>query len=433
MFFSFFLSFWVSIGFFRRFRVMFWTDWGGKAKIESAGMDGTHRRTVVDDEDYVAWPNGLAVDLVLERLYWADAKHKHIMSVDYDGQRPKVVLNSWSTLKHPFSLTVFENRVYWTDWETEGVHYANKFDGSNATLLATGLYGPMTVRVHHEMSQPTFESTAEFSSASRPNAVRHWNFLFSVINKCANHPCTHLCAPTLHMFQGRTPYSPYTCLCADGYDIHRDGVTCISEWKIDRYETFFWQFYFRRWFFGQLYAITGADRTAENWPVCFGDDWNFSRFGVDWGRCKRKASAIFWLILIFLVFQLTYLLWKRFGGGGIKRLNFENPVYRRSPSRLDGVGDHYDHYDHLHLSIDSSADVGNDSNYHDFSQSSSASIGGSGVYQPTTTPYATGNYAIATSTAFETGKNSMKLPLTEHLYDEREYSWRIFLEVWPKL
>ena len=38
---------------------MFWADWG-ISRIEKAGMDGSHRSTLVDTD--IRWPNGLAID-----------------------------------------------------------------------------------------------------------------------------------------------------------------------------------------------------------------------------------------------------------------------------------------------------------------------------------------------------------------------------------
>lgn len=35
------------------------------------------------------------------------------------------------TLKHPFSITTFEDYVYWTDWDKEAVFKANKFNGKD--------------------------------------------------------------------------------------------------------------------------------------------------------------------------------------------------------------------------------------------------------------------------------------------------------------
>lgn len=47
---------------------MYWSDWGVNSKIERAGMDGTHRQSIVTFD--VKWPNGISLDLVKKRLYW---------------------------------------------------------------------------------------------------------------------------------------------------------------------------------------------------------------------------------------------------------------------------------------------------------------------------------------------------------------------------
>lgn len=87
-------------------------------------------QTIISGE-MIKWPNGLALDILEQRVYWADAKVKLIMSCDYWGQHIRVVLRSHERVKHPFSLTVFEERLYWTDWDQEGVLTANKFTGND--------------------------------------------------------------------------------------------------------------------------------------------------------------------------------------------------------------------------------------------------------------------------------------------------------------
>lgn len=112
---------------------MFWTDWGSDSKIERAGMDGTHRKTIVSYD--VKWPNGLTLDLVQKRIYWVDAKLNTISSCDYNGSGRRVVLSSPDTLRHPFSITTFEDWVYWTDWDKAAVFRANKFTGKDITAI----------------------------------------------------------------------------------------------------------------------------------------------------------------------------------------------------------------------------------------------------------------------------------------------------------
>lgn len=115
------------------FRWMFWSDWGKEAKIERAGLDGSHRQTIVSYD--IKWPNGLTLDLVRRRVYWVDAKLNLISSCDYDGAGRRQILRSPDTLHHPFSISVFEDFVYWTDWDKQAIFRANKFNGTNVTPI----------------------------------------------------------------------------------------------------------------------------------------------------------------------------------------------------------------------------------------------------------------------------------------------------------
>lgn len=52
---------------------LFWSDWNEKRpKIERADLDGSDRVVLV--KDGLGWPNGIALDLVTNKLYWCDAK-----------------------------------------------------------------------------------------------------------------------------------------------------------------------------------------------------------------------------------------------------------------------------------------------------------------------------------------------------------------------
>ena len=114
---------------------MFWSDWGSVPKIERAGMDGSSREIILQDS--VRWPNGLTVDLVLEKLYWVDAKLNTIGSSNLDGSGSRTILHSSHFLMHPFSISVFSDLVYWTEWDTHSIYQADKFTGNNVTVITT--------------------------------------------------------------------------------------------------------------------------------------------------------------------------------------------------------------------------------------------------------------------------------------------------------
>uniref|UniRef100_A0A1A9WV83 EGF-like calcium-binding domain-containing protein n=1 Tax=Glossina brevipalpis TaxID=37001 RepID=A0A1A9WV83_9MUSC len=112
---------------------MYWSDWGASPRIERAGMDGTHRLTIVNYD--VKWPNGITLDMVRKRLYWVDGKLNIISSVNYDGSQRRQILYSTEYLRHPFSITTFEDYIYWTDWDKQTVFKANKFDGQKVEAI----------------------------------------------------------------------------------------------------------------------------------------------------------------------------------------------------------------------------------------------------------------------------------------------------------
>jgi hypothetical protein len=68
------------------------------------GLDGADRRPIV--EDNLHWPNGIAVDQILDRVYWSDAHFDVLESIKIDGTDRRVILKDVD--KHPFGLAVFE-------------------------------------------------------------------------------------------------------------------------------------------------------------------------------------------------------------------------------------------------------------------------------------------------------------------------------------
>jgi len=89
-------------------RRIYWTDWGDKAKIESAALDGTDRTVVIDSS--LVWPNGLAIDRLERRLYWADAELDKIEMVFANGSDRRVLV--CEDLPHVFGFTLLGKHCF---------------------------------------------------------------------------------------------------------------------------------------------------------------------------------------------------------------------------------------------------------------------------------------------------------------------------------
>lgn len=113
--------------------LLYWSDWGEKAHIGVSYMDGSQARVLITD---VKWPNGIALDWPNGRIYWIDALYTQIESATIHGKDRRVILKD--VFKHPFSIAVFGNRLYWSDKGTKAIEYCDKFTGKNHDVLTQG-------------------------------------------------------------------------------------------------------------------------------------------------------------------------------------------------------------------------------------------------------------------------------------------------------
>uniref|UniRef100_A0A8C1NTK7 Low density lipoprotein receptor-related protein 4 n=1 Tax=Cyprinus carpio TaxID=7962 RepID=A0A8C1NTK7_CYPCA len=171
---------------------MYWTDWGANPKIERAGMDASNRTVIISTN--LTWPNGLAIDYSTERLYWADASIKTIEYGNFDGSGRQVLIGS--QLPHPFGLTLHEDRIYWTDWQSKSIQSADKLTGLDRRTLAENLENLMDIHMFHHHR----------TKVQTPCSVN-------------NGGCSHLCllAPA--------PKAS-SCACPTGINLQADGKTC---------------------------------------------------------------------------------------------------------------------------------------------------------------------------------------------------------------
>lgn len=56
-------------------------------------------------------------------------------------------------VQHIFAITVFEDHLYWTDWEIKGVLKAEKYTGKNIGIIFHTTNRPMDIHVYHPYRQ----------------------------------------------------------------------------------------------------------------------------------------------------------------------------------------------------------------------------------------------------------------------------------------
>ncbi|XP_035224983.1 low-density lipoprotein receptor-related protein 2-like [Stegodyphus dumicola] len=172
--------------------ILYWTDWGMKtAGIYRSGMDGSHPSPLVSKD--IKWPNGICIDHTTDRLYWTDAGLNTIEFITLDGKSRKVLLKN--AVYHPYFIAVFEDSLFWSNWDTFSLETSNKFTGHNVTVIAreNGQH-IMGVHVYH----PVLERT------------KH--------NPCWSNTCSHMCLIA--------PSRNHRCACPVGFSLSNDEQTC---------------------------------------------------------------------------------------------------------------------------------------------------------------------------------------------------------------
>ncbi|XP_033028898.1 low-density lipoprotein receptor [Lacerta agilis] len=313
---------------------MYWADWGTSAKIAKSGLNGVDSFPLV--KEGILWPNGITLDLANQRLYWVDSKLHSISSVDVNGRNRKTILVNEDKLAHPFAITVFEDKVFWTDVMNEAIFSANRLTGSDIVKVAGDLYSPQDLTLFHSVRQPKGVNWCEK-------------------NGTPNGGCQYLCLPAPQI----TAHSAkYTCACPDGMHLAADMRSCSADTVPDApasvAATTTQQPPSRTTPSGRLLATTGAPRQeTERLPAATvlsklipGISERTTPPMVTLSQQARNGiaaetdgarqggppalSIVLPLVLICLISFGGFLIWKNWRLRNINSINFDNPVYQKT-------------------------------------------------------------------------------------------------------
>nr|CAD7197742.1 unnamed protein product [Timema douglasi] len=192
---------------------LYFTSWHLQAFIGKMGMDGSNFTRILTWDNDIAWPNALTIDFFTNRIYFADAHLDYIAFTDLEGHHRHVVL-SGQKVPHVFALSLFDDYLYWTDWNLKAIAKANKFDGKEYQILRNTTHRPYDLHIYHPLRQLPYH------------------------NPCGsnNGGCSHLCLITPlpgaimsseGLVESMTPVN-YTCACPNQFYLARDNKTCIA-------------------------------------------------------------------------------------------------------------------------------------------------------------------------------------------------------------
>ncbi|XP_063051835.1 low-density lipoprotein receptor-related protein 2 isoform X2 [Engraulis encrasicolus] len=170
--------------------LMFWSEVGAEPQIECAGMDGSERRVLIKKE--LRWPASLAVDPLGLRLFWTDEKLKCIGSSTLEGG--DIQLLQLMETQSPFSVSVFNDMVFWSDTKRGTIQKALKATGKRREVVLKRPGQPLGLKVLHHHLQARGA------------------------NVCAKHQCSHLCVVA--------PGPKAVCKCPAHLLLAEDGLTC---------------------------------------------------------------------------------------------------------------------------------------------------------------------------------------------------------------
>uniref|UniRef100_A0A8D1T6B6 EGF-like domain-containing protein n=1 Tax=Sus scrofa TaxID=9823 RepID=A0A8D1T6B6_PIG len=171
--------------------LMYWSEIGGEPQIEQAGLDGSSRKILLSQG--LGWPTSIALDQLSWKIFWSDDKFHCIGSANLDGTG--ISMLQLTQIKNPFSITMFEDEVFWSEMKTRTVQRMRKTTGKNRAVLIKRLEQPYGLKIIHEVLQPRSS------------------------NPCLDTGCSHLCL--------LSPRSKGSCRCPVGLLLADDGVSCV--------------------------------------------------------------------------------------------------------------------------------------------------------------------------------------------------------------
>ena len=144
--------------------MVFWVNLATPVRIESARMDGSNRKTIVNK---LQTPSDLTVDTTQDLLFWSDLDLKLIESSDLNGNNRKILVSDQDVIG-PVAIAVLGQYLYWADRSQQTISRVDKLTGKDLTIIKSD--------IHH---------LASLTAVIKPMKLGE--------NPCIEKGCSHIC------------------------------------------------------------------------------------------------------------------------------------------------------------------------------------------------------------------------------------------------
>jgi low-density lipoprotein receptor-related protein 1 (alpha-2-macroglobulin receptor) len=197
-------------------------------------MDGSEIKMIIKDN--LGWPNALTISFETNEIFFGDAREDFISICDLDGGNRQVVAhrnyNPSINLHHIFSIAVWEDRVYFSDWESKSIEYCDKYTGKNCGTLIKLIHRPMDLRIVHPIRQKRLKvdsSIYQNLMKKKPGSKSKDGMNKKKFDESSNlkeNPCANANCSTLCLLSPVAPF--YKCACPDNFYLDSDQITCVA-------------------------------------------------------------------------------------------------------------------------------------------------------------------------------------------------------------
>lgn len=129
---------------------LFWTDVGPRPAVQSASLEG-QGLAVVASTNLVS-PSGLSIDFREERVFWCDRGTGRVESALLDGSQRRTLLEK--QVAQAFGLAVFEDRLWISEQEHHTLRSFHKRTGRELQHLHSNMVQPAGLVVVHPVAKP---------------------------------------------------------------------------------------------------------------------------------------------------------------------------------------------------------------------------------------------------------------------------------------